>query len=42
MNGPFGGILPVLVFGAGTDYTLLMVARYREELRGHETPRRSA
>ena len=29
-------ILPVLVFGAATDYALLLVARYREELRHHE------
>ena len=26
----------MLVFGAGTDYALLIVARYREELRRHE------
>lgn len=36
VNGQSAGILPVLVFGAGTDYALLIVARYREELRRHE------
>lgn len=29
-------ILSIVVFGAGTDYALLLVARYREELRKHE------
>jgi putative drug exporter of the RND superfamily len=36
VNGQSGGILVVLVLGAGTDYALLLVARYREELRRHE------
>ncbi|MBF4572267.1 MMPL family transporter [Herbiconiux sp. VKM Ac-1786] len=32
IDASIGGILSVLVFGAGTNYALLLVARYREEL----------
>ncbi|WP_040733508.1 MMPL family transporter [Nocardia tenerifensis] len=31
-------ILTILAFGVGTDYALLLVARYREELHQHSAP----
>jgi RND superfamily putative drug exporter len=36
LNGQTQGILFILVIGAATDYSLLYVARYREELLRHE------
>ncbi|WP_028651275.1 MMPL family transporter [Nocardioides halotolerans] len=36
VNGQSQAILGILVIGAGTDYALLLVARYREELRRHD------
>jgi putative drug exporter of the RND superfamily len=36
VNGQSQAILSILVIGAGTDYALLLVARYREELRRHQ------
>ena len=36
VTGMSVAILYVLVFGASTDYALLIVARYREELRRHD------
>jgi RND superfamily putative drug exporter len=35
LNGQSQGILFILVLGATTDYALLLVARFREELRQH-------
>lgn len=37
LNGQSQGILFILVVGAATDYSLLIVSRYREELRRNES-----
>ena len=37
LNGQTQGILDVLVLGAATDYALLLISRYREELHHHES-----
>ena len=38
LNGQVQGILFILVIGAATDYALLFISRYREELRHYEKP----
>ena len=37
LNGQSQGILFILVVGAATDYALLLVSRYKEELHDHES-----
>lgn len=37
LNGQSQGILFILVVGAATDYALLLTARFREELREHDS-----
>lgn len=37
VTGQSQGIMFILTVGAATDYSLLMVARFREELRDHES-----
>lgn len=37
LNGQVQGILFILVIGAATDYALLYIARYREELTYHQS-----
>ena len=37
LDGQSQGILSVLVIGAATDYALLLIARYREELHKHDS-----
>lgn len=39
IDGSITGITSVLVFGAGTNYALLVIARYREELRRYDDRR---
>lgn len=42
INGQVQGILFILVIGAATDYSLLFVTRFREELRDHASAARAS
>jgi putative drug exporter of the RND superfamily len=35
------GLLPVVIFGVGTDYVVFLVYRYRERLRNREEPKQA-
>lgn len=36
VNGQSASILPIMAIGVGTDYALLLISRYREELHAYE------
>ncbi|MFJ8057456.1 MMPL family transporter [Streptomyces sp. NPDC096142] len=42
VDGQVQGILSILVIGAATDYALLLVARFREEITRHDNPAAAA